>query len=417
MARRTRGWLVTWWPAILLGLSTIGAYGTAYYAIGALIPVISDDTGWSTGALSGGFAIGTVIAGGVAVTSGRLFDRRGSRVILLPGLVIGAGAFLASSWAQTPLQFVGAWAVGAAAIGGTSYYNITMPILSRLFAEQRAAALSILTLFGAVASTIFYPLTGFFTEEWGWRGALRGLVVVMVLLMLPAAVRVSAPPARAVAATARSGVREALRDPAVTRALLMFVLMGIGSSALLLHQVAAMQAAGLTLALASAMAGARGLFQLFGRLMLAPLIRWFGLPRTIGLCYAAAATSTVALLVAQGGASAVVLVAYFSAMGGMSLGLLSPLNGLFQAEVYGDRHLGTLTGVATVLGSLSSASGAWLAGVMADRTGSYSVSIAAVLVLQFVALGVLGWQQRAMRARSAAAGVDSGPGAGEPIAS
>jgi predicted MFS family arabinose efflux permease len=275
-----------------------------------------------------------------------------------------------------------------------------MPILSRLFAEQRAAALSILTLFGAVASTIFYPLTGFFTEEWGWRGALRGLVLVMALLMLPAAVRVSAPPARAVAGAARSSVREALRDPAVTRSLLMFVLMGIGSSALLLHQVAAMQAAGLTLALASGMAGARGLFQLLGRLMLAPLIRWFGLPRTIGICYAAAATSTVALLAAQGGVSAVVLVAYFSAMGGMSLGLLSPLNGLFQAEVYGDRHLGTLTGVATVLGSLSSASGAWLAGVMADRTGSYSFSIMAVLVLQIAALGGLAWQQRAMARRS-----------------
>jgi MFS family permease len=417
VARRTRGWLVTWWPAILLGLSTIGAYGTAYYAIGVLIPVIADDTGWSTGALSGGFAIGTIIAGGVAVTSGRLFDRRGSRLVLLPGLPIGAGAFLMASWAQTPLQFVAAWAAGAAAIGGTSYYNITMPILSRLFAEQRAAALSILTLFGAVASTIFYPLTGFFTEEWGWRGALRGLVLVMVLLMLPAAVRVSAPPARAGATTARSSVREALRDPVVTRALLMFVLMSIGSSALLLHQVAAMQAAGLTLALASAMAGARGLFQLFGRLMLAPLIRWFGLPRTIGICYAAAATSTVALLAAQGGVSAVILVAYFSAMGGMSLGLLSPLNGLFQAEVYGDRHLGTLTGVATVLGSLSSASGAWVAGIMADRTGSYSVSIAAVLGLQFAALGALAWQQRAMRARAVPAGVEAGPGTGESLAS
>ena len=219
------------------------------------------------------------------------------------------------------------------------------------------------------------------------------------------------------AATARSGVREALRDPAVTRALVMFVLMAIGSSALLLHQVAAMQAAGLTLALASAMAGARGLFQLFGRLMLAPLIRWFGLPRTIGICYAAAATSTVALLAAQGGVSAVVLVAYFSAMGGMSLGLLSPLNGLFQAEVYGDRHLGTLTGVATILGRLSSASGAWVAGIMADRTGSYSVSIAAVLCLQLLALGALGWQQRAMRARTLPAEVDAGPGAGEPLAS
>lgn len=74
----------------------------------------------------------------------------------------------------------------------------------------------------------------------------------------------------------------------------------------------------------------------------------------------------------------------------MSLGLLSPLNGLFQAEVYGDRHLGTLTGVGTVAGSLASALGAWLAGVMADQTGSYAVSLAAVVALQLLALVVLG---------------------------
>ncbi len=407
MERRLRGWLAAWWPATLLGLSTIGAYGTAYYAIGVLIPVIAEDTGWGTGSLSGGFAIGTIVSGAVSLMAGRLFDRLGSRLVLAPGLLVGAGAFLVASWAGSALTFVLAWAVGAAAIGGTSYYNITMPMLSRLYEDRRAAALSILTLFGAVASTIFYPLTGVFTEAWGWRGALRGLVVVMVLLMLPAAARVAAPAARVTAGVARSSLREALREPAVTRALLMFVLMGVGSSALLLHQVAAMQAAGLTLALASGMAGGRGLFQLLGRLMLAPLIARFGLPRTIGICYPAAATSTVALLIAQGGASAVLLVAYFSAVGGMSLGLLSPLNGLFQAEVYGDRHLGTITGVATVLGSLSAATGAWVAGLMADRTGSYSAALIAVLVLQVAAVVVLGWQQRAMRARGALVGASA----------
>jgi MFS family permease len=401
--RGPAGLWARWSDAILLGLATIGAYGTAYYAIGVLIPVIASDTGWGIGSLSGGFAIGVVVSGGVALASGRIFDRRGSRLVLLPGLVVGAAGFVAASFAETPIQFVVAWAIGGAAIAGTAYYNITMPMISRLYADRRAAALSVLTFFGAVASTIFYPLAGFMSEEWGWRGALRGLVVAMLLFVLPAALRVNAPSASTAGDASRSSLREALRDPAVTRALLMFILMGLGSSALLLHQVAAMTAAGLTLALASTMAGARGLFQLLGRMMLAPLIRWFGLPRTMGLCYAAAATASLALLVAQGGASAFVLVAYFSAMGGMSLGLLSPLNGLFQAEVYGDRHLGTLTGLATVLGSFASALGAWLAGVMADRSGSFVVPLSAVLVLQLVALLVLGWQQRAMSRREGAA--------------
>jgi hypothetical protein len=34
-----------WWAATLLGLATIGAYGTAQYAIGTLLSAIATDTG------------------------------------------------------------------------------------------------------------------------------------------------------------------------------------------------------------------------------------------------------------------------------------------------------------------------------------------------------------------------------------
>jgi len=35
-----RQWLRRWWPALLLGVATIGAYGTAYYSLSVLIPAI-----------------------------------------------------------------------------------------------------------------------------------------------------------------------------------------------------------------------------------------------------------------------------------------------------------------------------------------------------------------------------------------
>jgi MFS family permease len=388
-------------PAILLGFATIGAYGVAYYAIGVLIPQIAAETGWGSGTLSGGFAIGVLASGGVALTSGRVFDRRGSRFVVAPGLAVGAAAFVLASWAETPWQFLVAWAVGGAAVAGTLYYNVTMPIVSRLYPAQRASALSVLTLLGALASPIFYPLTGWMTEEWGWRGALRGLVVVMLLCAGPAALLVRAPAARVVDGAPRADLREALRDPAVSRALLMLAVAAIGSSALLLHQVAAMQAAGLSLALASGVAGARGAFQIPGRLLLTPLVSRLGLSGTMAVCYGAAATSSLALLFAQGTPWATPLALYFAAVGGMSLGLLSPLHGLFQAELYGDRYLGTLTGVSTVIGGLAQALGAWLAGVAADRAGGYVLPLAMVVALQVCGILILAWQQRAFRARVA----------------
>ena len=62
--------LARWWPVLLLGLAIIGAYGTAYYSIGVLIPVIGEATGWSTSALAAGFSLGLLGTGGMACLPG-----------------------------------------------------------------------------------------------------------------------------------------------------------------------------------------------------------------------------------------------------------------------------------------------------------------------------------------------------------
>jgi len=386
-----------WWAAVLMGLVTIGAYGVAYYSIGVLIPVISEDTGWRTSTVAGGFSLSVIGSGGVALLAGRWFDRHGSGWLLAPGLAVGSAGFLAASWAQEPWQFVVGWSVGGAAVAGTLYYSLTMPVVSRLYPDRRPGALSVLTLLGAVASPIFYPLAGFLIQEFGWRGALRALVGAMVLCAAPGALLVRAPGAPVAAAEGRrsASLAGALRTPAVHRLLLVLALAGLASSALLIHQVAVMQAAGLTLAAASGFAGARGAFQIPGRLLMTPLVARFGVRGTIALCYGGATFGSVALLVALGGGAAVPLAFLYAAICGMTLGLLSPLNGLFQAEVFGDARLGTLTGVSTVVGSLSQAAGAWGAGLAVDLAGSYAVPLAAVILLQGAALAALWWQRQA----------------------
>ncbi|HLF79941.1 MAG TPA: MFS transporter, partial [Dehalococcoidia bacterium] len=120
--------LERWWRVCLLGLATIGAYGTAYYSIGVLIPVIGSETGWSTGTLSSGFSLGVLGQGGVALLAGRTLDRSGSARLLLPAIATGASFLLLATLAQEAWQFVVAWAAGGAIIGGGLYYNVTMPM-------------------------------------------------------------------------------------------------------------------------------------------------------------------------------------------------------------------------------------------------------------------------------------------------
>ena len=59
--------------------------------------------------------------------------------------------------------------------------------------ERRAQALSVLTLIGALAAPLFSPLAAALVDALGWRIAIRALVLVAALCILPAARFVDAP--------------------------------------------------------------------------------------------------------------------------------------------------------------------------------------------------------------------------------
>ena len=413
-------WLVEWRAAVLLGVATIGAYGVVQYAIGVLVPAIGRDTQWSTGTLAAAFSVGVLLSGPAAVASGYTLDRIGSRPVLLGALAIGATLLSASSWSTAPAAFVVLWGLGAAAVGGGLYYPVTMAAVSRLYPRRRAAALSVLTLLGALASPLFYPLAGALIELLGWRAALRALVAVLVMLALPAALFAGAPGAAAVAGSVRRAggwraVPGALAqiDAPTGRLLLTLVIASAATSALMLHHVAALQAAGLSLAVASGFAGARGLMQIPGRLVLAPAVRVLGLRGSLGGAYVAAVVAAGALWIALviGGAWAMAVV--FAIAGGFAVGLQSPLNGLLAAETYGDARLGTLSGVAQLLTSLSGAAGAWLGGTLADARGGFAPTFAAIAVVQVGALVALRWQTAAARGAAPARADGAGPPRGD----
>ena len=386
-----RAWLLVWLPVTLLGLATIGAYGISQYAIGTLLPAIAAREGWSSGTLAGGYALGILLQGPVALLAGSEFDRRGSRRVLLPACLLGCAALLAASVAPVAWAFVGGWAVGSATIGGGLYYSMTMPATVRLYPARRAQALSVLTLIGALAAPLFSPLAAVLVDAFGWRGAVRALVLVAALCMLPAAALVAAPGGTPAASPAgsRVGWGAALRSRVVRWVLLVTAVGGMANHALLLHQVGAMQAAGLSLAAASSFAGARGGFQILGRLVLAPLSARLGVRRSLALCHALAATAVLSVLLLAARDGWAPLALYFAVMGGVSMGLLAPLNGLLQAEVYGDEWLGRLSGLTVIVVSIAGWLGSWAVGLAGAASGSILPPFGAIAGFQAVAVTLL----------------------------
>ena len=373
-------------PVVLLGAATVGAYGLVLYGFGAFVAPIRDDTGWSNGAVSAAFSVSTLLGGLLALTTGRLLDRVGARPVMGSTLAIGSTLLVLSSVAEQAVTFVLAWGLGGAIISAGLYYNATMAITARVTSEiDRPSAYTWLTVIGGLASPIAFPLAGVFVEAWGWRAAIRAMVVFMVVACLPAVVFVRGDAHGDHAGSSESGfanVRDALRSGHVVRWLLAASAALAGLVAVQVHHVAAIEATGIAVGTAAAMAGVRGFLSLPGRAGVSALANRLGVVDALRLMYLVMAVGTLALAFA----GPVGWVWVFVVLTGITFGSIAPLQGLYAADLYGRRRIGALMGMQQVVFGAASAAGPFLLGLTVDATGGYTTLLVTVVVLQVGAM-------------------------------
>ena len=399
--------LVIWWPVLLLGWTTIGAYGVGFYAFGVLIEPIHLDTGWSRGVLSAAFSV-SALAGAVgAPIAGRSIDRFGGAPALVGATFLGGGLLYLAAEAQTEAMFVLTWGAGSGLISAGAFYNVTMPMTARRYPRQRPLAFSVLTFVGGLASPIYFPLTAFFISQWGWRVAIQLLVATLPLTVLPAAfLRRNDEGATGGSegddeqTKGYASVGEAYRSRRVLQMLATFALGATAFTALQVHQVPIMTATGMTLGAAASAAAIRGLLSLPGRALLAVLVSRLGILRALVSVQGAMALGIVALLAAGPFA----LVATYVLLTGLAFGTITPLNGLYAIEVYGERRMGTLLGVQRLVVGPAAALGPILVGLSADASGDYAAGLAAMLVATVAAVLLLATMPSAAATPSEARG-------------
>lgn len=389
---RAAGAWLAWWEAVLLGVLTVGAYGLVVYGFSVFIGPIHDDTGWPIASLSGAFTLSSLAGGVGGAGAGWLLDRAGGRPVLLGSLVFGCGFLAIASSAPTALVFVVAWGAGGGFIGAGLFYNVTMALTARLYPAQRVRAFSILTFVGGFAAVVYFPLAGLLVDLMPWRDAMRLLIVLMALHVLPAALLVSG------GASARmplalnpssrvgfDGVRDALLSRQVILMMAMFSIASMAFAAVQVLHVPAIAAGGTSLGVATALASVRGILSLPGRALMGPVAGRLGVPGALGLVYALMAIGTLPL--AAGGH--VPLLVVFTVLTGLSFGTISPLHGLYAADVYGEKRIGTLMGVQSLVVSVLSALGPVLLGLTVDASGGYRIAVVCMAATFAVALLLL----------------------------
>ena len=363
------------------------SWGIVYYAFPVLNPQITAATGWSAGATAAAFSLGLVVSALAGIRVGRILDRRGPRIVMTVGSVLGAVSLLIVAAAPNVPVFMAGWAMAGLAMA-TTFYQPAFAALTRWWAPDHVRALTVVTLAGGLASTVFAPLTAALADHLSWRHTYLVLAAVLAAVTIPAhALALRAPWPDAPTSPARAAVDAAKAERGRPFLLLAaaFTLSGFALYAVVVALVPLLLERGYTTSQAAWALGVGGAGQTLGRTLYAALAR-----RTT-------ATARSTILIALGGvttaafaavSSPYALLLAVSVVAGMVRGNLTLLQATAITDRWGATHYGRLSGLLAAPATTAAALAPFAGAALAVPLGGYGplfcllagVSAAAALI-------------------------------------
>jgi MFS family permease len=169
---------------VLLGVAQIVSWGTLYYAIGVLGAPMRASLGVGEITLFSGFSGGLLLSGLLAPAVGRAIDARGGRGVLTLGSLLGAMAMALLAVASNAAMLVGGWLLAGIA-STAALYDAGFATLHNFAGPRFRRAITLMTLLGGFASTVFWPLSRYLLETLGWREAFAVYAVLHLAIALP----------------------------------------------------------------------------------------------------------------------------------------------------------------------------------------------------------------------------------------
>ena len=408
------GWRMVWALAVTETIS----YGVLYYySFAAFLLPMQHSLGYSQAALTGAFSLSVLLTGAGAIPAGAWLDCCGARGLMTAGSLLAAGCVLL--WAQAGsvlglyLAFAGIGLAGAAVL-----YEPAFATVNAYFDVQRRNALLTLTMVAGLPSTVFLPGSALLISHLGWRHALLILAVVQAVTVIPHVLllrrrpadhgwqRDGVPGVPGPPADSCAPAPAVLPDPAeraelaaAVRSRPVMLLTGgavLGSAAIAavaVHLLAYLRLDGYSLAVAAAAAGALGVVQVAGRVVLTASARRLPAATAAALLLGGQAAGVAALLLISGPGGVVLFVVLF----GAGFGVLSIARPDLLAR-YAPRHLyARLSGVQALLVIADEAAGPTAAAALHAATGSYTPVFLAVALCSLSAALLLLAADRAHR--------------------
>ncbi|WP_395361985.1 MFS transporter [Streptomyces sp. YH02] len=350
----------------------ITSWGIVYYAFPVLLSRLTADTGWSAGAATGAFSVALLVSAAAGVPIGRILDRRGPHLVMTAGSVLAVVALLAVAAAPNLPAFYAAWALAGIAMAAT-FYHPAFAALTRWWGADRVRALTIVTLAGGLASTVFAPLTAALAERLDWRATYVVLAGVLATITIPAhalALRAPWPPAPPTHDVALSaGGDDTARSRPFVLLSVAFTLSGFAMYAVVIGLVPLLEERGASPTAAAWALGLGGAGQTLGRTLYATLAARTEVTTRTAVLIALGGTTTAALALVPGPLPLLVLL---SVLAGVVRGNLTLLQATAVTDRWGTTHYGRLSALLAAPATFAAALAPWAGATLAGSLGGYN---------------------------------------------
>jgi predicted MFS family arabinose efflux permease len=288
--------------------------------------------------------------------------------------------------APTYTVFAAAWLVAGMAMSGV-LYPPAFAAVTRWYGPRRIQALTVLTVAGGLASTIFAPITAVLADRLDWRGTYLVLAMVLAAITIPAHALGLRRPWPAALRTDQQIEQPVGRIAASTPFLALavaFALAAGASYAVVVNLVPLLTERGVGLAAAAVILGVGGIGQVLGRLGYPPLHKRLAVRvRTVVvLAGVAGCTALVAVLTSPAGLVAAV------ALAGVGRGMVTLLHATAVSERWATPHYAQLSSLLAAPVVISAALAPWIGSALAAALGGYGPMYAVMAGLGLAAAAV-----------------------------
>lgn len=386
------------WLIVGVGFLILGLVYTIRSTIGLMMPIWSEEFGWSRSMISSGGALCLIVMAVIAPFAGSAVDKYGARPFVVGGLIAVAISAILMATMQSAWMFFVAFSLLSGIGFGVVAMHVIVASVSPLFDENKGFAVGIATAGSTAGQLLIIPLVAIFLVSFGWRQTYFVYAVICAAVALLCWFLLSAPKAKTDAKVGDSNfwqdAKYLVRKPVFHAVFWSFTLCGFTSTGVVeTHLMPYLAACGYPTLDGALSYGFLSGFNMLGMMLSGYLSDRVNKVWLLTIIYIMRGLSFIVLMFVVGDYAALAL---FTVAFGLFDYSTVPVTAGIIVEHLGQKLLGITMGILAAGHALGAAAGAYYGGYLFDLFARYEEMWIASIILAVVA-GVIAFAIRFMQ--------------------